>query len=89
MLISLDRSKRIDGFLHGPMKGGSKFQVTFREAFWWVRTIGILFIFASVTWSGIRPRPDDPKAWCDRAIRGIGGIIILAVMAFYLQWEIR
>ena len=35
-------------------------------------------------WSGFRSRPSDSRKWYDRAIRAIGGLIILAALAFGL-----
>ncbi len=33
-----------------------------------------------LVWTGIRPGRDDPKAWYDRAIRIVGGLMILVVL---------
>jgi hypothetical protein len=47
------------------------------------RVKGVFFLFDLIR-SGVSPGPDDPKAWYDRAIRAIGGVIILLVLFFGL-----
>jgi hypothetical protein len=39
---------------------------------------GFFGLFSLIS-SGIRPGPHDPKAWYDRAIRVVGGSLILLV----------
>jgi len=41
-----------------------------------------VFFLIDLIRSSISPGPDDPKAWYDRAIRSIGGTIILLTLAF-------
>jgi len=45
------------------------------------RVRGVFFLIDLIR-SGISPGPTDPKAWYDRAIRSIGGAIILLVLLF-------
>ncbi len=47
------------------------------------RVKGVFFLFDLIR-SGVSPGPDDPKAWYDRAIRALGGVIILLVLSFGL-----
>jgi len=47
------------------------------------RVKGVFLLFDLIR-SGVWPGPDDPKAWYDRAIRAIGGVIILLVLFFGL-----
>jgi hypothetical protein len=41
-----------------------------------------LILLVNLVRSGISPGPEDPKAWYDRAIRAIGGTMILLAFAF-------
>lgn len=41
-----------------------------------------VFFLIDLIRSGISPGRDDPKAWYDRAIRSVGGAIILLALAF-------
>jgi hypothetical protein len=43
-----------------------------------VTVLGFFGLFSLIS-SGIRPGPDDPKAWYDRAIRVVGDSLILLV----------
>lgn len=45
----------------------------------WNRAKGIFWLFETIR-SGISPRPGDPRAWYDRAIRSVGGLIILFML---------
>jgi len=45
------------------------------------RVKGVFFLIELIR-SGISPGPTDPKAWYDRAIRSIGGVIIVLVLLF-------
>jgi hypothetical protein len=45
------------------------------------RVKGVFFLFDLIK-SGVSPGPDDPKAWCDRAICAIGGVMIRLVLFF-------
>ena len=54
--------------------------MTLPNALRWFFTILVLLSIAKTAWSGIRPGPDDPKAWYDRLIRSVGGIIVLAFL---------
>jgi len=47
------------------------------------RVKGAFFIFDLIR-SGISPGPNDPKAGYDRAIRTIGGVMILLALSFGL-----
>lgn len=45
----------------------------------------IAAVVAALVWlvkTGIRPGRNDPKAWYDRTIRIVGGIILLLVICF-------
>lgn len=50
-------------------------------AIWLVRGIAILAAVGWTAWTGFRPGPSDSRKWYDRAIRAIGGLIVLAVLA--------
>ena len=45
---------------------------------WWL-TFGVLGLFGLIN-SGIRPGPLDPKAWYDRTLRIVGGLLILTLI---------
>ncbi len=45
---------------------------------WW-QAFGFLTLFDTIK-GGFSPGPLDPKAWYDRAIRIVGGILILLVL---------
>ncbi len=53
--------------------------------FRWLKIIGFILMAlsaAKLAWSGIRPSAGDPKAWYDRVIRSVGGMIVSAFFAF-------
>jgi hypothetical protein len=52
--------------------------------FWWLRTVAIFGGMGGIFWSGIRPGRDDSRKWYDRAIRAVGGAIILTGLGFGL-----
>jgi hypothetical protein len=41
-----------------------------------------------LVWTGIKPGKHDPKAWYDRAIRIIGGVLIGALFIFVVVQEV-
>jgi hypothetical protein len=41
-----------------------------------------------LAWSGFRPGHHDPKKWYDRAIRIVGGLMLLALMVGGLIYTI-
>ena len=49
-------------------------------AVWFVRMVAILAAVGWTAWSGFRPGPSDSRRWYDRAIRLIGGLILLAAL---------
>jgi hypothetical protein len=49
------------------------------------RWVKVVALFAALLWtaySGFRPGPDDSSKWYDRAIRAIGGLLVLVCMAY-------
>ena len=47
------------------------------------RVQGLFFLFDLIR-SGISRGPDDPKAWYDRVIRALGGVMILLALSLGL-----
>ena len=60
-----------------------------QTAIWLVRVVAILAAFGWTAWSGFRPGPSDSRKWYDRAIRAIGGLILIAVLTFGLILKLR
>jgi hypothetical protein len=50
------------------------------RAFWWLKVTVVMTGFGLAAWSGFRPREGDSRKWYDRAIRSIGGLILLVTM---------
>ena len=51
---------------------------------WGLRTAAIFASLAWIVWSGIKPKPRDSKAWYDRVIRAVGGVIIMLALLYGL-----
>jgi hypothetical protein len=45
-----------------------------------LKIIAMLVMAGWITWSGFRPGREDSAKWYDRAIRAVGGLMILAVL---------
>jgi hypothetical protein len=58
-------------------------------ALWHLRVVGIFLAVIWTIWSGVRPSSGDSKAWYDRAIRAIGGVIILLVLLRGLYLNVK
>jgi hypothetical protein len=54
------------------------------NVFAWLKIIAALVTMGYLVRSGLAPRSADPKAWYDRAIRVVGGIMIAVVLVLML-----
>jgi hypothetical protein len=50
----------------------------------WLKVLGMFAALLWIVWSGVRPSRSDPKKWYDRAIRTVGGMIIIGALLFGL-----
>jgi hypothetical protein len=46
----------------------------------WTKAVALLAMMVWVAWSGFKPGPEDSARWYDRAIRAVGGLMILALL---------
>lgn len=58
------------------------------NVFAWLRIIAALLAMGYLVRSGLRPRSGDPKAWYDRAIRVVGGIMIAVGLVYILLLDL-
>lgn len=54
----------------------------------WVRIIAMIAAIGWTAWSGFKPGGGDSQKWYDRAIRAIGGLLILLVLLAGLILEL-
>jgi hypothetical protein len=57
-----------------------------QRVWWW--SFGLLTLYGIIK-GGIRPGPLDPRAWYDRALRAVGGLLILLVLGTGLVLLVR
>jgi len=55
---------------------------------WWIKVAALLVIVGWTAWSGRRPGVGDSRAWYDRTIRAVGGLILFCFVLFMIVFMV-